>query len=257
MSTFQGKVALVTGSGRGIGRAIALHLAGKGADVAVNFFRNRQPAEETATRIRALDRQAVALKANVGDLEQLNKLFEEVQQTFGRLDLYIHNAASGFNRSLLEQRPRGWEWTMDINARSFLFGTQHAAAMMMHAGGGHIVALTSLGSGRVLPDYAAVGASKAALEALIRYSAAELGQYNINVNGVSPGLVETDALQHFESLRDEQSPVVEAFRQKTPRGRLCTPQDVAEVVAFLCSPAAEMISGQVIVVDGGYSLLAF
>jgi enoyl-[acyl-carrier protein] reductase III len=251
---FSGKIALVTGSGRGIGRAIALHFASRGADVAVNFFRNRKPAEETAAAIEALGRRAVLVKADVGDLDDLARLFDEAGEAFGGLDIFVHNAASGYNRPALEQKPKGWEWTMNINARALLFAAQRAAPLMEKRGGGSIVSISSPGSGRVLPDYVVVGASKAALESLTRYLAVELAPKNIVVNAVSPGVVETEALQHFDALK--QAGVIEQAVAATPAGRLVTPEDVAEVVAFLCTPAAAMIRGQVIVVDGGYTLPA-
>lgn len=253
MSHFQDKIALVTGSGRGIGREIALRLACEGAHVVINFFRNRQPAEATAVAIRNLGRQALVIKANMGDLEHINRLYDQIETELGGLDILIHNAASGFNRPVMEQKPRGWEWTMNINARSLLFGAQRAAALMEKRGGGAIVAISSLGSIRVLPDYVAVGASKAALEALVRYLGVELAPKQIVVNAVSPGVVITDALSHFDSFREENK-LVERVVAGTPNGRLCTPSDVADVVAFLCSPAAQMICGQTIIMDGGHSL---
>ncbi len=252
--TFSGKIALVTGSGRGIGRAIALYMARHGADVIVNFFRNRTPAEETIAEIEKLGRRALLVKADVGDLDDLGRLFDETGQAFGGLDIFIHNAASGYNRPALEQKPTGWEWTMNINARSLLFAAQRAVPLMETRGGGSIVSISSPGSGRVLPDYVVVGASKAALEALTRYLAVELSPRNIIVNAVSPGIVETDALKHFNSLRD--AGLTRKAAAATPAGRLVTPEDVAEVVGFLCTPAASMIRGQVIVVDGGYTLPA-
>jgi enoyl-[acyl-carrier protein] reductase III len=251
---FTNKVALVTGSGRGIGRAIALQLARQGADVVVNFFRNRPPAEETAAAIEELGRRALLVKADVGDLDDLNRLFDETERAFGGLDIFIHNAASGYNRPVLEQKPKGWEWTMNINARSLLFAAQRAAPMMEKRGGGHIVSVSSPGAGRVLPDYVVVGASKAAIESLTRYLAVELAPKNIVVNAVSPGIVETDALKHFDLLADKS--IIQKAVTATPAGRLATPDDVAGVIAFLCTPAASMIRGQVIVVDGGYVLPA-
>ncbi len=251
---FAGKIALVTGSGRGIGRAIALRMAEEGADVAVNFFRNRAPAEETAQRIRDLGRRSMAVKADVGNLEAIDSLFATVEQAFGGLDILVCNAASGYNRPALEQRPKGWEWTMNINARSLLFCAQRAAGMMQRRGGGAIVSVSSPGSSRVLPGYIVVGASKAALEALTRYLAVELAPLGIVVNAVSPGIVATDALRHFDASRDGS--VLPRVAAATPAGRLVTPEDVAGVVAFLCSPEAAMIRGQTIVVDGGYLLPA-
>jgi enoyl-[acyl-carrier protein] reductase III len=127
---------------------------------------------------------------------------------------------------------------------------------MEKRGGGSIVAISSLGSVRVLPDYVVVGASKAALESLVRYLGVELAPQNIVVNAVSPGVVMTDALSHFESFREDEGGLVEKVLESTPNGRLCTPSDVADVVTFLCSPAAQMICGQTIIMDGGHSLLA-
>jgi enoyl-[acyl-carrier protein] reductase III len=252
--TFAGKIVLVTGSGRGIGRAIALHFARLGADVVVNFFRNRAPAEETAGEIEKLGRQALLVKADVGDLDELGRLFEETEKKFGGLDIFIHNAASGYNRAVLEQKPKGWDWTMNINSRSLLFAAQRAVPLMEKRGGGSIVSISSPGANRVLPDYVVVGASKAAIESLTRYLAVELSPQNIVVNAVSPGIVETEALKHFASLSDQG--ILEKAIASTPAGRLVTPEDVAGVVGFLCTPAASMIRGQVVVVDGGYILPA-
>jgi enoyl-[acyl-carrier protein] reductase III len=250
---FENKIALVTGSGRGIGRAIALHFARQGADVVVNFFRNRGPAEETAEEIEQLGRQALVVKAHVGELDDLEALFAAVEGRFGGLDIFIHNAASGYNRPIQEQRPKGWDWTLNINARAALFGAQRALPLMKSRGGGYIVNISSPGAARVLPDYAVVGASKAALEALTRYLAVELAAENIVVNAVSPGLVDTAALRHFAIIREEPDLIKKAAAE-IPAGRLITPEDVAEVVAFLCTPAASMIRGQTILVDGGATL---
>jgi enoyl-[acyl-carrier protein] reductase III len=250
---FKDKFTLVTGSGRGIGRAIALHFASLGAHVVVNFFRNRQPAEETADQIRAMGQRCLVVKANVADEMELDRLFAAVRSEFGGLDFFISNAASGYNRPAMQQKIKGWDWTMNINARSFLFGAQHAANLMESRGSGVIVALSSPGSIRVLPDYVVVGASKAALEAVTRYLAVELAPMGINVNAVSPGIVLTEALHHFSLVREELD-LVQRAAARIPAGRLTTPEDVAGVVAFLCSPAASMIRGQTILVDGGYTL---
>ena len=250
--TFKDKTVLITGSGRGIGRGIALHFARMGADVVVNFFRNRKPAEETAAEIEKLGRKALVVKANVGDIEAIKDLFTQTKETFGGLDIFVSNTASGYNRPVMEQKVKGWDWTMDINARAFLFASQQAVALMETRGGGHIIAITSPGGERVMPEYVIVGASKAALNALTRYMAVELAEKNIRVNAVSPGVVATDVIQYFETLSEEG--VLEKIAAATPAGRLITPEDVAGVVAFLCSPEAEMIRGQVITVDGGLTL---
>jgi enoyl-[acyl-carrier protein] reductase III len=250
---FQNKIALVTGSGRGIGRAIALHLAENGADVIVNYVRNQAPAEEVAAKIQSIGRKAVTVRANVGRPEDIERLFDIAANEFGGIDFFISNAASGFNRPAMEQKLSGWDFTLNVNARAFLFGAQRAVPLMEARGGGVMVAISSPGSQRVMPDYVAVGASKAALESLTRYLAVELAPKNIVVNAISPGLVETDALQFFSTLKD--SDVIPRAVANTPAGRLVTPDDIAGVVAFLCTPAAAMIRGQVIAMDGGYTLI--
>ncbi|MGH2592829.1 MAG: enoyl-[acyl-carrier-protein] reductase FabL [Anaerolineae bacterium] len=249
---FANKVALITGSGRGIGREIALHFARRGADIVVNFFRNRAPAEEAAAEIERLGRRAVVVKADVGEADGIETLIAAADKAFGGLDILVCNAASGYNRPVMEQKIKGWDWTLNINARSVLFLSQKAAPLMEKRGGGAIVSISSLGSIRVLPDYVVVGASKAAIEAITRYLAVELAPKNIVVNCVSAGIVETDALKHFRALQDDN--VLVSAADRTPAGRIVTPQDVANVVGFLCTPAAEMIRGQTILVDGGYTL---
>jgi enoyl-[acyl-carrier protein] reductase III len=251
---FAGKTALVTGSGRGIGRAIALRLARGGADVIINYVRNQEPAEKVMQEIRGMGRKSIAIRANVGKLEDIQKLFDRIESEFGKLDILVSNAATGFNKPALQQKETGWDYTQDVNARSFLFCAQKAFPLMQKQRAGWMVAISSPGSSRVLPDYISVGASKAALEAITRYMAVEFAPSGIHVNAVSPGLVLTDALQHFSIMGDPT--LIKKLEQNTPCGRLVTPEDVAEIVAFLCSPAAEMICGQVIVADGGYTLIA-
>jgi enoyl-[acyl-carrier protein] reductase III len=250
--SFKEKVAVITGSGRGIGKAIAIYFAKAGADVVINFFRNRGPAEETAEQIRDLGVQVEVVKANIGEKEGIDQLIGMTVEKFGGLDILICNAASGYNRPAMEQKIKGWDWTMNINARALLFLAQAAVPLMEKRGGGHIVSISSPGSSRVLPSYVMVGTSKAALEALTRYLAVELAPRNIVVNAVSPGIVETEALQHFEVLRERD--VIPEVTAMIPAGRIVSPEDVAGVVGFLCSPAAEMIRGQTILVDGGYTL---
>ena len=251
---FENKIALVTGSSRGIGREIALCLAERGAHVVINYVHNESPAKEVAQKIREFGRQAITVRANIGKMEGLQRLFEETEKVFGRLDFFIANAASGFNRPGMDQNESGWDHTLSVNAKSFLFGAQLALPLMEKAGGGAMVAVTSPGAERVMPDYIAVGASKAALNSLVRYLAVELAPKHISVNAISPGIVETDALKHFSALKEND--VIPKAVAATPAGRLVTPRDIALLAAFLCSPDAEMIRGQVITIDGGYTLPA-
>lgn len=246
----EGRVALVTGGGRGIGRAIAAGLAARGANLVVAYLRNRAVAEETCAAAEDHAVKALAVRANVGDEAHLDALFDRVAETFGRLDVFVSNAATGVLKGLDDLDARAWAWTMDANARAFFLGAKRAAALM--PSGGNVVALSSQGSTRVLPGYMVVGASKAALEAVARYLAAELGPRGIRVNVVSPGVVDTDALRHFPA----REAMLETAQAKTPLGRLTTPEDVADVVAFLTSGRAAMITGQTLVVDGGAGVLA-
>ena len=245
-----GKRALVTGGSRGIGRAIAVRLAGAGADVAINYLRNKKPAEETAAAVRALGRRALLLKGNVADPDSPEGMFAAIEKEFGGLDILVSNAASGVIKPAMELTKKHWNWTMDINAAALLPLVQQAARLMGPAGG-HVVAVSSLGAVRAIPNYAAVGASKAALESLVRHLAVELAPRGIRVNAVSAGVVDTDALKHFPNR--EEMLLVGARR--TPAGRLVEPNDVADTVLFLVSPLSGMIIGQTVVVDGGYSIL--
>jgi enoyl-[acyl-carrier protein] reductase III len=247
----KGKIALVTGAGRGIGRAIALRLAELGVDVIVNYLRNEEAAERTAAEARELGVRSEVLRAHVGEPEKINEMFGAIRERFGGLDILVNNAASGVIRSALDLEPRHWDWTLNINARGAWLCARQAAPLMAGRGG-RIVNISSLGSGRVLEEYVAVGVSKAALESLTRYLAVELAPLGIAVNAVAGGLVDTDALRHF----DRREQMLTDARSRTPAGRMVAPEDIADVVAFLCQPAAEMIRGQVIVVDGGYSLPA-
>lgn len=169
-----GKVAVVTGSSRGIGKAIALRLAQEGYDIVVNYARSKTAAEETAREIEALGRKALVVKANVGDVEKIRAMFAKIDETFGRVDVLVNNAASGVLRPALELEETHWNWTMNINSKALLFCAQEAAKRMERVGGGKIVSISSLGSIRYLENYTAVGVSKAALEALTRYLAVEL-----------------------------------------------------------------------------------
>ncbi|MBC1575867.1 enoyl-[acyl-carrier-protein] reductase FabL [Listeria booriae] len=245
------KVALVTGSSRGIGREIALDLAKQGYDIAINFARSRSKAEEVAKEVEALGQKAVLVRANVGDVSKLKGMFEEIDEAFGRLDVLVNNAASGVLRPIMELTESHWDWTMDINAKALLFASQEAAKRMQQNGGGKIVSLSSIGAIRYLENYTTVGVSKAAVESLTRYLAVELAPMGISVNAVSGGLIETDALDHFPNREELLADAV----SKTPAGRMVAASDLVKAVSFLVSEQADMIRGQTIVVDGGRTLL--
>ena len=233
----------ITGGSRGIGRAIALRFARDGARrIAIGYLRNDRAAEETAEELRALGAEVTLVRGNVTS----QRVLDEVA-ALGPLDVLVHNAATGVIRPALETEDKHWDWTMNANARALLQLARVAAPSMPE--GSSIVALSSLGAQRVLDNYVLVGTSKAALESLVRYLGVELAP-RIRVNAVSGGVVETGALEHFPN-REEMLRAGAA----NPVGRLVTPDDIAGAVAFLCSPDADMIRGQTIVVDGGFSLL--
>lgn len=246
----EGRVVLVTGGSRGIGKAIGLRFAEKSSRIFINFFQDRGAAEKTVQEASSQGAQVFPLQADLKDAEQIREMFKEVQRLCGRLDVLVHNAASGVLRQTLNLTAKHWDWVMATNARSLLLCAREAASMMPN--GGRIISLSSLGSGRVIPQYGAIGVSKAALESLTRYLAAELAPRGITVNAVSAGAVATEI---WNLIPDGQE-ILQRVRERTPSGRLLVPEDVAEIVYFLASPQAQMIQGQVIVIDGGYSLLA-
>jgi len=240
-----GRSVLITGGSRGIGKAIALRFARDGATrVAIGYMRSDAAAEETAAELRALGAEPVLVRGNVtsdGVLKQVREL--------GPLDVFVHNAATGVIRPALETEDKHWDWTLNANARSVLALSRVIVPAMPQ--GSSIVAISSLGSIRVLENYALVGTSKAALESLVRYLAVELGPAGIRVNAVSGGVVDTGALDHFPN----REAMLEMGKQNAA-GRIVTPADIAGAVAFLCSPDADMVRGQTLVVDGGFSLVA-
>jgi enoyl-[acyl-carrier protein] reductase III len=234
----------VSGGSRGIGRAIALRFARDGArHVAVGYLRNDAAADVTAEELRELGAEVTLIRGNIGS----DRVLEQVAE-LGPIDVLVHNAATGVIRPALETEDKHWDWTLNANARALL-QLARAAAPTMPAGSS-IVAISSLGAQRVLENYVLVGTSKAALESVVRYLAVELAP-EIRVNAVSGGVVETGALEHFPN-REE---MLKSGRAN-PVGRLVEPDDIAGAVAFLCSRDADMIRGQTLIVDGGYSLLA-
>lgn len=250
MFNLEGKVALVTGSSRGIGKAIVLRLAENGVNIVVNYIRHRRDAEDTAALIEAKGAKCLVVKANVANDDDVVAMFDLIKKEYGRLDFLVSNAASGVLKPALELNARHWNWAMDINARSLLTLAQQAVPLM--EAGGRIIAVSSLGAIRAVENYTAVGASKAALESLVRHLAVELGPMGILVNTISAGAVDTEALKKFPNRTE----ILEGALVRTPIGRLTTPEDVADLALFLCSDLASMIHGQTVVVDGGYSIRA-
>lgn len=247
-----GRTALVTGSSRGIGKAIALALGSLGADVAVNYVTRENDAQAVVDDLTKMGRRAFALRANVSKLDELNGLFDKVGAEFGGLDIYINNAIDVASFGPVHRlRPDPWRHTIDSHVTTFLVGSQRAAKLMKDRTG-VILALSSLGSRSYVPGYAPVGVGKAAIEALTRYLAMEYGPNGIRVNTVSGGPIDTDSLRAFNTYEQMK----DASIRLSPARRMGQPEDVADVVGFLCTDGARWITGQTLVVDGGFSLLS-
>ena len=248
MKELSGKVALVTGGSKGIGKSIALKLAELGADVVVNYFRSRNAANDTIKELKDLGTNPHAVRANIGNHEKSAKIFTEIEDKYGKLEILISNAALGLFTPALEITDKAWHLSMNTNAEAYIHCVQKSDRLLTD--GAKIIALSSLGTTRYIPGYAAIGISKAAIETLTRYFAWELASRKINVNTVSGGFIDTDALKVFPNYQEMLDEVV----RRTPFGRVGHADDIANVVVFLCTEKANWITGQVLVVDGGYSL---
>jgi enoyl-[acyl-carrier protein] reductase III len=246
------QVALVTGASRGIGRATALRLAQAGADVIVNYVTSQSAAKEVADKIAALGRRAATVKADVSEPEDISSMLEFVGENFGKVDILVSNAASGGFRSLMSATPRHFEVTMKTNVQALMLLAQAALPLMQGTGPRRkIIAMSSHGSHRALPAYGLIGASKAALESLVRHLALELGNQGINVNVVLAGLVASDSTRNFP----ESERLFEIIAQRRlVSGRELTADDVANAVLYLASPLSDLVQGQVLTVDGGEAL---
>jgi enoyl-[acyl-carrier protein] reductase III len=243
-----GKVALVTGGSRGIGRAVALKLARSGCDLAIVYHNSHEEAEQTCQSIRGMGRRARAIQADVSDPEIVAEVFTDLRQQFDRLDILVSNAATGVLRPALELGLKHWRRCLETNALALNLLTQQAVPLMSN--GGRIIAISSLGAWRAIPQYAFIGASKAALESLVRSLAQELGPRGIRVNVVSAGVVDTDALKYFPNREQ----LLEEFARRAPAGPVLTTEHVADAVYLLCLPEAVMITGHTLVVDAGYCI---
>ncbi len=250
----QGRVALVTGASRGIGRACAIRLAQGGADVIVNFLSSRDEATAVTKEIQALGRTAVAIRADVASADDIQAMIETIETRFGALDIVVSNAAAGGFRSVTELKPTNVEAALRTNSLPVVWLSQAAAKLLSQRESfGKVIAISSHGSMWAVPNYAAIGASKAALESFVRHLALELGPTGINFNCVLPGIVATAAVRTMPGV--DQILQAAGDRMMIPP-RPLTPEDVAGVVEFLASSQSDMIQGQTIIVDGGVSVRA-
>ncbi|HBE70306.1 MAG TPA: 1-cyclohexenylcarbonyl CoA reductase [Planctomycetaceae bacterium] len=257
MIDLSGRLALVTGGARGIGKATAIRLAESGADVIVNYVSSQEAAEEVANTVSKIGRQAATVKADVSEPEDIASMFDFIGERFGKLDILVSNAASGGFRSLMDASPTNFASAMNTNVRATMLLAQAARPLMQNTSPGNtgynrkIVAMSSHGSHRALPAYGLIGASKAALESLVRHLALEIGPDGINVNTLLAGLVETDSTSRFPGA--EQAFEVVRGRRVTGGNELTT-NAVADAILFLCSPLSDLVQGQTLVVDGGEAL---
>jgi len=244
-------VVLITGGTRGIGRAIALRLArNHPKHMVLAYCLDHQAARDTLEEIRATGVSASVVVCDVGQEKLQREMFQHVEETWGRLDVFVANAARTAFQSAAALPTRSWRRTMELNAEAFLVGAQLAATIMKKNGGGRIIALSSLGSRYFIPNYAALGAAKSAIENLARYFAFEMAPLGINVNVVCGGFIDTESMK----LNPEYNLITKDIVAHTPVGRLGTPEDLAGIVAFLCSSESDWIRGQTLVADGGFSL---
>ena len=243
-----GKVAIVTGAGRGIGAGIALRLAQEGAHVVVNYAHSAQAAADVAQQIQALGREALTVKADVSKSAEVQAMVDNTIERFGRVDILVNNAGVDPNVPFLEMTEEQWDWVVDTNLKGTFLCTQAAAQHMVRQGGGKIVLISSIHSRVTYPLLTAYAATKGGLNAMTRQLALELAPYHINVNCVAPGAVHVDK---FYSIIPDYSPHI--FDHEIPIGSIAYPEDIGAAVAFLASDDARFITGQVLFVDGGTS----
>jgi NAD(P)-dependent dehydrogenase (short-subunit alcohol dehydrogenase family) len=241
----RGKTALVTGAAKGIGQGIALELAREGCEVAVNDYADAAGAEATAAAIQALGRHALVVLADVGDSAQVNRMFDAVFERFPRLDILVNNAGVQTWESLLDLEERDWDRVIATNLKGCFLCTQRAARHMKANGGGRIVNIGSGCNKVAFPKLVDYTASRGGIEMFTKVAAVELGPYQITVNCLAPGAIET------ERTKNEAGDYAATWANLTPLGRIGTPLDVGRAVVFLAGESAAFITGQTIGIDGG------
>jgi enoyl-[acyl-carrier protein] reductase III len=249
---FEGKVALITGASRGIGKAVALRLAARGAIPVVNYKQNEELAREVVTEAERLGSSGLAIRADLESLDEIEAMFDQVRERFGRLDFFVSNASASNFHHFMDLKPHHLERTYNLNVRAFVIGAQRAVKLMPD--GGRVVVLSSYGSMRSFPTYANLGSAKAALETWARYMAVELAPHGVNVNAVNGGIIETDSSSYFYATG--RVPSLETVLPKIPKRRMGSAAEVADCVLFLLSPEAEYVTGTTLVVDGGLTAIA-
>ncbi len=251
MTRLTGKVAIVTGAGRGIGKRIAMDLAKAGASVVVNYAHSEQGALEIVDQIASMNGSAIAVKADISSLEGVDHLVRQAVGEFGRIDILVNNAAVDPTEDFFEVTEAFWDRVDNTNLKGAFFCAQACAREMVKLGKGKIVNISSVHGTLTMPRYAVYASTKGGINAMTRQLALDLAKFNIQVNAIAPGATEV------EKLADNPLHDKEHVGSLIPLGRIGYPEDVANVVAFLASPEADYVTGQIITVDGGSSTRLF
>ncbi len=255
MRPLEGRVAVVTGGSRGIGRGIALKLARDGADCVITYRKNDAAAAETVSALETLGGRARAERLDLAEPEQVGPVFERIASAFGRVDVLVANAAATAFRPALEQKPHNVRRTFAISVDSLVAMAQ-AVVPLMKGRPGRIVLISGVDSFQAMGGHSVLGAAKAAAESLVRGLALELGPLGITVNAVTPGFVKTDSSTYYvtQGLGLDYERATERLLAATPVRRHGTPEDVAALVGYLVSDSASFLTGQCIVIDGGLTI---
>ena len=246
---FKDKTVLITGGSRGIGKSLCLAFAKNGCNIIFTYLRSKTESEKLTKKIKEIGVKVESIKINLKSTTEIEKLYNFLVSKKMKVNFLINNAASGVMKNSLDTTEKHWDWTLDINAKAPWILSKNIAKIMPK--NSRIINITSPGSSKVLKNYFSIGVSKAALESLTRYMAVDLAPKGINVNSISPSLVETDALKYFPNQEDIKT----ILERKNPKGKKLTPDDIAEVAVLLCQEKSNMIVGQNIIIDGGENLV--
>ena len=246
---FKDKTVLITGGSRGIGKSLCLAFAKNGCNIIFTYLRSKTESEKLTKKIKEIGVKVESIKINLKSTTEIEKLYNFLVSKKMKVNFLINNAASGVMKNSLDTTEKHWDWTLDINAKAPWILSKNIAKIMPK--NSRIINITSPGSSKVLKNYFSIGVSKAALESLTRYMAVDLAPKGINVNSISPSLVETDALKYFPNQEDIKT----ILERKNPKEKKLTPDDIAEVAVLLCQEKSNMIVGQNIIIDGGENLV--